>query len=187
MTSFDFLSIHENKTPIRFMLTWHVARENYVIARVALQVGMIYPSCLLAEQSVEMYVKAILSLSGKAPTKQERKHYIPKLLELGKDTVPYFKKVLTDAKLMYFIENLNLAYKNMRFGEVGFSAKANELIQVLDEVAFNLDLSYRQIMKNTNPCPLYVPDELQVPFLQNNKFFSEENISSGVMARMPMP
>ena len=49
MSKNNFLTIREVKQPISFLLAWHIARENYVMARVSFMQGMIYPSCLLAE------------------------------------------------------------------------------------------------------------------------------------------
>jgi HEPN domain-containing protein len=60
MPDVPFLKVKTEKTPIAFLLAWHVARENYVMARVCFKQGLTYPSCLLAEQSVEMFIKAIL-------------------------------------------------------------------------------------------------------------------------------
>jgi HEPN domain-containing protein len=183
MSSFDFLTIQTNKTPIAFMLSWHIAREHYVVARVSLQQGMTYPSCLLAQQSVEMFVKAILHLDHKSKVS----HDLLELLKLGKEKVAYFDKLLTDPKLFYFIRNLAPVYFKMRFGEVGFTIKSDELVQVLDEVAFNLDKSYREIMKNEEKCPFYVPDAMKEAFLRDNEYFSEKDISNNFMATVPMP
>lgn len=165
------------------MLAWHIAREHYVVARVCLQQGMTYPSCLLAQQSVEMFVKAILHLDHKS----KDIHYLPELLGRGKGKVAYFDKLLNDPKLSYFIRNLTLVNTKMRFGEVGFNIKGDELTQVLDEVAFNLDQSYREIMKNKEQCPLYVPDAMKETFLRHNKCFGEKDISNDFMTAMPLP
>lgn len=183
MSSFDFLTIHKQKTPVTFMLSWHIAREHYVVARVSLQQGMTYPSCLLAQQSVEMFVKAILHLDHKS----KDIHYLPKLLERGKGKVTYFDKLLKDPKLSYFIQNLTLVNTKMRFGEVGFTIKSDELVQVLDEVAFNLDKSYREIIKHKEKCPFYVPDSMKEAFLRHNKYFSGKDISNDFMASTPLP
>jgi len=183
MSSFTFLTIKEEKTPITFMLAWHIAREHYVVARVSLQQGMTYPSCLLAQQSVEMFVKAILHLGHKS----KGIHYLPELLERGKGKVPYFDKLMDDPKLSYFIRNLTLVNTKMRFGEAGFNIKSDELIEVLDEVAFNLDKSYREIIKHNGECPFYVPEAMKEAFLSHNKYFGEKDISNYFMARVPLP
>lgn len=183
MSDFDFLTVQTDKTPITFMLSWHIAREHYVVARVSFQQGMTYPSCLLAQQSVEMFVKAILHLDHKS----KGIHYLPDLLKRGKEKVAYFNKLLKEPKLSYFIQNLILVNTKMRFGEVGYTVKSDELVQVLDEIAFNLDKSYREVMKNKEKCPLYVPDTMNDAFLRDNKYFSEKDISNNFMARISMP
>ena len=143
---------------------------------------MVQSGCLLAEQSVEMFVKAILHLNHKS----KDIHYLPTLLERGKEKVPYFNKLLNDPKLSYFIQNLTLVYTNMRFGESTFSVNEDELIQVLDEVAFKLDKSYREII-NREPCPLYVPDTLKEVFLRGNSYFDEKSTSNNFRASIPLP
>lgn len=185
MANFDFLTIHKDKT-LAFMQAWYVARENYVAARVCFQqkpIGIAYSGCLLAEQCVEMFIKAILHVDHKSTDV----HYLPKLLDRGKGKIAYFDKLLTDPKLSYFIENLLLVYNKMRFGEAGFTVKQDELIQVLDEVAFNLNESYLAVMENKDKPPLYVPDAMREAFLCNNKFFGENDISNELMASMPPP
>jgi HEPN domain-containing protein len=203
LSNFDFLTIEKTKTPIPFLLSWHIARQNYVAARVSLQQGLTDSGCLLAEQSVEMFVKAILHLQSNS----EEAHYLVKLLKRGNGKIPYFDKLLTEPKLLYFIENLNLAYNIMRFGEGKSSVKNPELIQVLDEVAFNLDKTYRESarghvvqrvsvtikdgVQNTSyeakATPLYVPDAMKEAFLRDNKYFSEQDISNNFMAKVPLP
>jgi HEPN domain-containing protein len=207
MSSFNFLNIQENKTPIKFLLAWHAAREHYVVARVSLQQGITYSGCLLAEQSVEMFVKAILHLDNNSKIARSLGHDLLKLLEYGRLKVKYFDILLTEPKLEYFIRNLAPVYFKMRFGEVGFSIKNDELIQVLDEVAFNLNNSYRESanphirqrarvsiknsVKNASyeaqECPLYVPDALKEEFLRNNRYFSEKDVSNNMMASIPLP
>jgi HEPN domain-containing protein len=139
--------------------------------------------CLLAQQSVEMFIKAILHLDHKS----KGIHYLPKLLERGKEKVAYFDKLLNDPKLSYFIQNLTLVNTKMRFGEARSSVKGEELTQVLDEVAFNLNKSYLEIMKNKDQPPLYVPDAMKDAFLRNNKYFGEKDISNDIMTTMPLP
>jgi HEPN domain-containing protein len=167
------------------MLSWHIARENYVVSRFCLKQGLTYSGCLLAEQSVEMYIKAIYHLYNKC----KDIHYLPKLLENGKEKVPYFNKLLNDPKLAYFIKNLWLVYKHTRFGETGFKIEADEVIQVLDEVVYNLDRSYQEIVSPTDKeiSPLYVPNSMKTEFLRNNRYYSEKDISNNIMASMPMP
>lgn len=186
MTNFKFLTVHEDKTSLAFLFTFHIAREHYVTARVCLQqspIGIVHSGCLLAQQCVEMFVKAILHLDHKS----KDIHYLPKLLERGKGKIAYFDKLLTDPKLSYFIRNLSLVYTKMRFGEAGFDVEQQELTQVLDEVAFNLDKSYHEIMKTKEKLAIYVPDRMKEAFLCNNKYFGENDISNDVMASMPMP
>lgn len=185
MSSFNFLTIKESKI-LAFLQSFHIAREHYVAARVCLQqspIGMSYPSCLLAQQSVEMFVKVILHLDHKSMDI----HYLPKLLERGKGKVAYFDKLLNDPKLFYFIQNLTLVNTKMRFGEAAFGLKQNELIQVLDEVAFNLHKSYLESMKHEGQIPLYVPDAMREAFLRDNKYFGEKDISNDIMATVPLP
>jgi HEPN domain-containing protein len=203
MSSFNFLTVQKGKTPIIFLLAWHIAREHYVMARVSFIQGMIYPSCLLAEQSVEMFVKAILHLDHKS----KDVHYLPYLLQRRKGKVAYFDKLLNDERLFSFVKSLSLAYSKMRFGEVGFSINVKELCLALDEVVFNLDKLYRETSQShivqrvratlkdgvttssyEHPeCPLYVPTAMKEAFLRDNKYFGEKDISDNFMAGVPLP
>jgi|SRR5208282_1610265 len=185
MCSYKFLTITKSKALV-FPLSFHIAREHYVAARVCLQqtpLGLVYLGCLLSQQCVEMYVKAILQLVNKS----EDIHYLPKLLKRGEQSVSYFGKLLTDTKLSYFIENLARVNSAMRFGEARFEVQTDELIQVLDEVAFNLDMSYREIMKAKEKLPIHVPDGMKEAFLCKNNYFGQSDISNDVMASMPLP
>ncbi len=126
-----------------------------------------------------MFVKAILHLDYRS----KDIHYLPKLLERGKGTIPYFEKLLTDPKLSYFIQNLTLVNAKMRFGEAGAEIEQQEITQVLDEVVFNLHKTYLETIKAAaNPSPLYVPDELKAAFLRNNKYFGKKDISNHPLA-----
>lgn len=203
MSNFDFLTIERSKTPISFLLTWHIARQHYVVARVSLQQGLTDSGCLLAEQSVELFVKAILHLQSNI----EEAHYLVKLLRRGKGKIPYFDKLLADQKMLYFLEGLNLVYNTMRFGEGKSSVKSLELMQVLDEVAYNLDKTYRDMASGhvvqrasvtvkegvqttsyeAKATPLYVPDSMKEAFLKDNKYFGETDISNDFMAKVPFP
>ena len=129
-----------------------------------------------------MFVKAILTLDHRSTDI----HYLQKLLARGKG-IPYFSELLTNPKLSYFIENLNLVHAKMRFGEAGFGVKQQELIQVLDEVAFNLNKTYLNMMKCKDAHPFYVPDALKESFLHDNKFFRDNDISNNVMDSIPQP
>ena len=203
MSKNNFLTIREAKQPISFLLAWHIAREHYVIARVSFIQGLVYPSCLLAEQSVELFIKAILHLDHKS----KDIHYLPDLLKRGKAKIGYFDLLLTDERLKAFIESLSLAYGKMRFGEAGFDINTKELYLALDEVVYNLDRLYqtasqsrvvqrvRAVQKDgvttqsyeKQKCFLYVPTALKEAFLRDNKFFNESDISDDFMARVTMP
>lgn len=184
MVSFKFLSVREDKT-LAFMQSFNIAREHYVVARVCLQqrpTGIVYSGCLLAEQCVEMFVKAILHLDHKSMDI----HYLPKLLERGEANIPYFQVLLTDPKLSYFIQNLMLVNSKMRFGEEGFDVEQQELTQVLDEVAFNLHGIYLQTIGAPGKAPLYVPHSMKEVFLRDNKYFSEEDTTDNPLATMSL-
>jgi HEPN domain-containing protein len=203
MSKNNFLTIREVKQPISFLFAWHIAREHYVMARVSFMQGMVYPSCLLAEQSVELFIKAILHLDNKS----KGTHYLPDLLKRGKAKIGYFDLLLTDERLKVFIESLSLAYGKMRFGEAGFDINTKELCFALDEVAYSLDRLYqttaqphivqrvRAVQKDgvttqsyeKQKCLLYVPTALKEAFLRDNKFFNEDAISDNFMASVPMP
>jgi len=185
MAEFKFLTIQNQKTPLTFLFAFQIAREHYVGARICLQqspIGIVRSGCLLAQQCVEMFVKAILHLDHKSADI----HYLPKLLERGKAKTAYFDKLLTDQKLRYFIENLTLVNARMRFGEGGFTVEQQELTQILDEVAFNLNKTYLDMIKSKH-APLYVPDALKETFLRGNKYFTEAAISNDTLAAIPLP
>jgi HEPN domain-containing protein len=192
MSSFNFLTVEKGKTPMIILLSWYIARQHYVIARVSLQQGLIDSGCLLAEQSVEMFMKSILNLRNKS----EGHHILLRLLRRGRKKFPYFDNLLNDKKKLYFFENLDEIYFSVRFGEGSANVKSPELIQVLDEVVFNLDKTYREEMiKNiivhtagavrdrTRKCLLYVPGSMKEAFLLRNKYFGEKDISSDFMAK----
>jgi HEPN domain-containing protein len=192
MSSFDFISVEKGKTPMIIVLSWFIARQHYVVARVSLQQGLTDSGCLLAEQSIEMFIKSILNLQNKS----EGHHILLRLLRRGRKKFTYFDNLLNDKKIRYFFENLDEIYFSVRFGEGRADVKSPELIQVLDEVAFNLDKTYREEMvtniivhsagavrDRTRECPLYVPDSMKEAFLLRNKYFSEKDISNDFMAK----
>jgi HEPN domain-containing protein len=176
MSDFTFLTIKEDKT-LAFLDAFHIARHHHVVARVFLNqtpMGLTYSGCLLVQQSIEMFVKAILHLHRKS----KGTHSLLELLERGKGEVAYFDKLLKEPKLSYFIRSLWHVYTKMRFGEAGFNVQINESIQILNEVAFNLHKSYIETMKFKDQLPLYVPDAMKEAFLRDNKYFGEKDIST---------
>jgi hypothetical protein len=68
-----------------------------------------------------------------------------------------------------------------------FDVKQQELVQVLDEVAFNLNKTYVDMMKCKDAHPFYVPDALKESFLRDNKFFRDNDISNNFMDSIPQP
>lgn len=132
---------------------------------------------------------------------------MPDLLKRGKSKIAYFDLLLSDQRLKAFIESLSLAYSKIRFGEVGFDVNSDEMCQTLDEVAYSLDRLYqsqsqphivqraRATLKDGvtttsygKPKPLlYVPSILKQTFLQDNKYFNDNDISDNFMARVPLP
>jgi HEPN domain-containing protein len=178
----ECLEIHGVDETLTFLLLFGIALQEYVTARVALQDGFVYPGCLLAQQALETFIKAILRLQPK----KQWGHDLVELLERGGDSVPYFRKVLEDAAKKHFLEQLTRAYERMRYGEARFSVKGDGCVQLLDELVFNLKKTYLETMKAPET-KIYVSPRLREGFLQNNRFFTPRDITDNPIASLGLP
>lgn len=167
---------------LAFFQLFGIALQHYVTARVALQNGFVYPGCLLAQQALETFIKAILRLQPK----KEWGYDLVKLLEREKERAPYFRKVLEDGERKHFLEQLTKAYERMRYGEARFNVTTHGCIQLLDELVFNLKKTYLETMRAPET-KVYVTPRLREDFLRNNKFFSPEGISDHPLTSLGMP
>ena len=91
------------------------------------------PSVLLAEQAIELLIKARLRLEGIGVPKH---HRLDELLAAGQGQVASFVTLLGDHDTVEFLNQLESAYSLMRFGEAGYQLSFLPFRDRLDGVAF---------------------------------------------------
>ncbi len=183
MSELSFYTIEKSDGRISFMLLFAAGRQHYVSSRIAFRNGLTDSGSLLAEQCVELLIKAIMRLH----LEQKKSHDLVGLLNRGKDKFPYFRQILQDKKMVYFLRNLDEAYKSMRYGEAKFDIDAEIVIQLIDELTFNLSKTYLQVVKSTAKTQLYVPSKLEDEVLDKNKFFTRDKITNNPIASIGLP
>ncbi len=167
---------------LQFIFLFSNADGFYISARRALAYGWIPVGCSNAHQSLELYIKAILMLNHE----QERGHDLVKLLEKYKDRDSYFSSILSDVHKVDFLNQLSEGYSTHRYGEAGSKSNSQEIIALLDELAFNLRGIYlRNIKSSSNK--IYMPLKLQEEFLLNNQRFAINDLTKNPMVQMGLP
>lgn len=169
-------------TILEFLFLFSNADGFYVTSRFALQHGWIAAGCLNAHQAIELYIKAILKLNYE----QEKEHNLIKLFVKYKSRDAYFEAILQNSELAELLKQLSEAYITLRYGRAGAESNSNEIIEMLDEIAFNLREVYIKKIKSP-PIKLFIPKELRVDFLKDNKFFSEDGLTNNPIAQMGLP
>ncbi len=167
---------------LQFIFLFSNADGFYISARRALTYGWIPVGCSNAHQSLELYIKAILKLNHE----QERGHDLVKLLEKYSDRDLYFASILGDVHEVEFLNQLSEGYLTHRYGEAGSKSNSQEIIALLDELAFNLRGIYLRNIKSPSN-KIYIPLKLQEEFLLNNQNFTANDLTKNPMAQMGLP
>ena len=173
-----------------------IARKHYVSARVCLVNGMTESACLLAQQCIEAYLKAIAH--ARNLTKPEI--YCFETTEVGKipiwghDLVKLVQYLSADSSTLNsllanpskrdFLDQLKNAYESMRYGEANSAVVYATLIQQLDESVQLLDEVYHKKMNISTRTLLGVPTALQDNFLLQNKVFQKSEITNFTMSNL---
>lgn len=175
-----FTLIHDSTLQFLFLFT--NADGFYITSRYALQHGWIAPGCSNMHQAIELYIKAILKLNYE----QEIGHNLIKILRKYEKRDGYFTKILQNPEFVELLKQLSTAYLTYRYGEAGASSNSKEIIEMLDEIAFNLRNIYLKSI-NSPSNKIYIPSEVQPNFLKDNQFFNETSLTSNPLAQIGLP
>jgi len=94
----------------------------------------------------------------------------------------YFDRLLGDDGLKEFLHSLTNAYLGgARYGEVAWGLNFRAMYSRLDELVSNLDRAFRELEPQAGR-RLYVPKALRSYVLDENKFFTEEDVTDNGMA-----
>lgn len=167
---------------IQFLFLFRNADAFYQSSRYSLQRGLIAPGCSNAHQSIELYIKAILKLNHE----QERGHDLVKLLKKFENRDSYFKLILNNSNLLELLQELSNAYLIFRYGEAGAESNSKEIIQQIDELAYNLRKIYLRKI-GWSSTKIYISKNAKEDFLRNNEFFKEEDLTHNPLASMGLP
>ena len=173
MNESPFFSVKKDEIPRHLFLLRSVARQNYVVSRIALVNGMIDAGCFLAHQSLEIILKAIMSLKRE----KMKVHDLTKILRTHEKYIPCAKEILKNPKMIDFLDNLSEWYMRIRYGEADSTVKTDYVIRMLDELFYKLDKSYAENVKAQAQGLLYVPKKLRDDFLLDNQFFTSASIT----------
>lgn len=176
------LKINKDKT-LQFLFLFHNADGFYISARYAINYGWIGPGCSNAQQAIELYIKAILKLNNEESKKE---HNLLSLLRKYEDREKYFSDLLKNDNLCDFLKELSDAYLILRYGEAGSNSNASKIIQILDELSYNLRNIYLTNIRSPSK-KIYIPLEARSDFLNNNNFFTEKDLTSNPLAQMGLP
>jgi HEPN domain-containing protein len=182
---------------LEFFLDFQAAREMYVTARVCLQNGLVRAGLHEAHQSIEILTKAIMHLEPEHyycarkddPSKTSMISFWGHSLGdlIGKATVHNTKlnDIMRDTELRAFLKALTDSYDAVRYGEAGFSAPVDAMIQCLDRVVLGLDNAYLEKIKGQRKTKLLVPKPFHVSFLRDNSAYSANDTSESPLANNP--
>lgn len=167
---------------LQFILLFSNADGFYISARRALAYGWVPVGCSNAHQSLELYIKAILKLNHE----KEKGHDLVELLQKYEDSDSYFTSILGDVHKVDFLNQLSEGYLTHRYGEAGSKSNSQEIIALLDELAFNLRSIYLRNIKSPSN-KIYMPIKLQEEFLLNNQRFAINDLTNNPIAQMGLP
>lgn len=167
---------------LQFIFLFSSADSFYICARRALAYGWVSVGCSNAHQSLELYIKAILKLSHE----QKSGHDLDKLLKKYKDRDTYFSSVLDNVTKVEFLNQLSEGCLTHCYGEAGSKSNSQEIIVLIDELAFNLRNVYLRNVKSPSN-KIYVPLKLQNEFLLNNQSFTIDDLTKNPMAQIGLP
>lgn len=162
-----------------FLFLFSNADEFYISSRRALAYGWVSVGCSNAHQSLELYVKAILKLSHE----KEYGHDLVKILKKYKNRNTYFLSILNDARKVEFLNQLSEGYLTHRYGKAGSKSDSQQIIVLIDELAFNLRNIYLENIKSPSK-KIYLPTKLKEEFLHNNQNFSSSDLTNNPLARL---
>jgi len=167
---------------LQFMFLFSNADAFYITGRYSLLNGWLSPGCVNIHQSIELYIKAILSLDYE----KEHGHDLVQLLQKYKTRDKYFSTILEDLHKVEFLRELSNAYITHRYGEAGAESNMKEIIVLADELAFNLRNIYiRNIKLPSNK--IYIPNKVKEDFLLDNRKFTEKDLTQSIFAQFGLP
>lgn len=175
------LKLNRDRT-LEFLFLFSNADAFYITARYSLLYGWLAPGCTNAHQAIELYLKAILKLNYEG----EKGHNLINILRKYEKRSKYFSEILQNEVFIDFLKELSDAYLILRYGESGSSSNTREIINILDELAFNLRNIYLSNIKYPSS-KIFVPKTEKEDFLKMNNFFSEKDITSNPLAQMGLP
>ncbi len=167
---------------LQFLFLFSNADGFYISARYNLLYGWVVPGCSNAHQAIELYIKSILRLNHE----KERGHDLIALLNKYKSREAYFRDLLKNAAFSELLRELSAAYLVFRYGEAGAESNSSKIIDPLDEMVWNLRGIYLKNVKSPS-MKIYVPAEAKEDFCRDNKFFSNEDITSNILAQLGIP
>jgi HEPN domain-containing protein len=166
--------------PDPFFRQFAAARSYYIMARVAIVEGYCEPGILLAEQAIEIYIKAIRRKLGREDVLYG--HSLPGLLEATPAPRPsYFDLLLTDPDKRAFLDGLTTAYAPVRYGEVAYGLGFGPMLAMLDEITHNLDRTFRDLEPQAGR-RRYVPETLRRLVFIANQHLTEDEVTSNMVA-----
>lgn len=171
-----------------------VAISDYVVARFALSDWNFATAHQLISQSIEKFIKLILTINDRGPKKPSRNllirifncifniprstntwgHNHKKLLRQNRD-IELFERILNDPNYMELINELgHKKFIATRYGEYYLKAEYPILLDTLDGLV--KDFLYA-IPHGPKTKKITVHERHKEVFLKNNKFFKEEDIT----------
>ena len=156
-----------------------VAREHYVVCRVALLSGYSISAFLLAQQSIEMYLKAMIKANGDGTTYNQ--HNLVDLLSKGRK-ISGIAQIGRNPMQKKLLEELYVAYDKMRFGEdQGHTHDNVRVLRMIDELALSFEKMFKEKMYPSQRNLLYVHNLMRVFFLKENSYFTPSMITNNIM------
>ena len=149
-----------------------IARDHYVVARVSLAVNYSITGCLIAHQSLEMYLKGIIRLFGGKPDG----HYLDKLVGYGAFSLKIAEliEMAKNTEQMTLLKQLYEVYHFLRFGEdAGFFIENKNTVLELDAIVFLFEQMYAKKLNESRPPRLYVYETWKNRFLKFNDYFND--------------
>ena len=158
-----------------------IARGNYVVSRVSLVCGYTIAGCLLAHQSIEMYLKGIIRAYGRT----ERGHDLRRLVSAGvRLGIPGLDPIAKNKDQMTLLKELCSVYDTLRFSEEsGYVIDNKNIVLFLDEIALDFERMYAEKLNEANPLHVYVHETMKDRFLKFNDYFGPEMVTNDSRAK----
>ncbi len=186
-----------NNTPLKvekfpnnpgvFILRFGSSLQYYIAARICLINGLSDPGVILAHQSIELLIKAILHLNYQ----KHGNHDLVSLFENSKNIHPFFKRNLKKAGIKELLSELTKAYGNkegsLRYSEAKSEINPQLIIPLLDEIIFGLKQVYESTINYPKPVKIYCPQDLKTSLLKDNKFFTDEILTDNPLSMYGIP